>query len=941
MIKNIEDNNDIHLILNDEDLRSRVKLLGRLLGDIISEQEGDETLALIEKLRAGFIEERKSPDPGRHELLLDTLKDLPIGMLTKVIRAFSNYFHLANIAEESFQVSTRELQRRTQSSLWSGSFRHTLNEFRNTGLSHQQLADIIKNLHYQPVFTAHPTESKRQTILESLRRIFTTCKEYYDPSIDDDLRPELLDRLKALVQIFWKTDDVRSVKPTVQWEIETAMYYYRETIFAVIPDLYRNLERAILKVYPADENNPRIQVPSFITFGSWVGGDRDGNNFVTNDVTREACLLQHKEIINEYLRRVDALGKILTHSASLCAISPELLASLDEEKTEAIAAYKNNELVYINEPYRRKLGIMKYRLQCNLNDVNRRLSGNYALVSLHAYKNESALLSDLYLIRDSLIHHNDYIISTGSLKDLIRLIETFGFFLAKLDIRQESSVHTKTLAEILNKAGIEDNYSGLNEEDKLKLISDILDKKELITVDEKRLTKTSLETWKSFVLIRELREVISPEIIGEYVISMTHTTSNILEVMLLGHLARLSGKDLDGNLYCHLSITPLFETIEDLHHCEEILEKLFNVDAYVTSLGCRKNTQEIMLGYSDSCKDGGILASSWNLYKAQENILRITDKYNINCRFFHGRGGSVGRGGGAPIHEAMLAQPPGSVRGDIKFTEQGEVLSFKYNYAETAVYELTQGITGLLRASEHNSHSEHKDIDEFKQIMGDLTQSGEESFRELTDRDPGLMQYFYESTPANEISLLNIGSRPSHRKLDPSKASIRAIPWVFGWAQARQTLPGWYGLGSALKETISSDNKLKIMQGMYRDWPFFRTLINNSEMGLAKSEQTIARDYSTLCKDEVIRNRIFDRINQEYLTSCEMIMKITGYEEMLEEEPELALSLKRRNPYLDPINYIQVILLQRYRENDDDENKWLDPLLRSINAISNGVRNTG
>ena len=498
MTSEFETNKDIEIILNDEDLRARVKLLGRLLGDIISEQEGDVALTLIEKLRAGFIEERKSPNTSRHNLLLATLKDLPIEMLTKVIRAFSNYFHLANIAEESYQVSRRELQRRTKSSLWSGSFRHTLNEFRNSGLSHQQLADIVKELHYRPVFTAHPTESKRRTILESLRRIFTTCNEYYDPSTDDDLRPELLDRLKALIQIFWKTDDVRSVKPTVQWEIETAMYYYRETIFSVIPDLYRNLERAILKVYPADEKNQRIQVPSFITFGSWVGGDRDGNSFVTNDITREACLYQHKEILNEYLRRIDVLGKILTHSASLCAISPDLLASLENEHAESIAAYKNNENVYINEPYRRKLGIMKYRLRCNLSDVERRLSGNDALVSLHAYKNESDLLADLYLIRDSLRHHNDYNLSTGSLKDLIRLVETFGFFLAKLDIRQESSVHTKTLTEILNKAGVEDDYSGLNENDKIKLISSILEKEESIIVDEKQLTNTSLETMEVF-----------------------------------------------------------------------------------------------------------------------------------------------------------------------------------------------------------------------------------------------------------------------------------------------------------------------------------------------------------------------------------------------------------------------------------------------------------
>jgi phosphoenolpyruvate carboxylase len=926
--------------LSDTDLRARVKLLGSLLGEIIIEQEGNETFKLIEELRKGFIDERKAPDSTRHARLKTILEELPRDKVITVIRAFSYYFHLANVAEESFQVSKREIHRRNRTSLWKGSFRHTLDNFHSEGVTHEQVITLINSLQYRPVFTAHPTESKRRTILESLQRIFQTCNEYYDPVTYEDKRSELHTRLKGLIQIFWKTDDVRSIKPTVQWEIETVMYYYRESIFSVIPTLYRNLERAILRVYPADENNPRIRVPSFIKFGSWVGGDRDGNPNVTHEVTRYACLLHYREVIEEYLRRVEALGKIFTHSTGLCEFSPELIKNIENESAVATVAFKENPSLYANEPYRKKLGVMHYRLTCNLDDVKRQLKGNYELVSLHAYKNEKELLDDLFLIRDSLEHHNDENLSRGSLKDLIRLVETFGFFLAKLDIRQESSVHSKAAAEILKNADIESHYEDLSEDQKVNLIEDVIENNRTIQVDEANLSDMSAETWRCFQTIKDVKEKISDQMIGSYIISMTHESSHILEVMLLAYLSGLCGRNEDGEYFNHLIITPLFETIEDLHHSVEILERLLAVNCYRKSLGCVDNLQEIMLGYSDSCKDGGILASSWNLYRAQENILKVTDQHGVECRFFHGRGGTVGRGGGAPLHEAMLAQPPGSVRGGIKFTEQGEVLSFKYNYPETAVYELTQGITGLLKASEHTSHSVHVDNEEFIETMDALTQKGEQAFRELTDFDPGLMQYFYEATPANEIGYLNIGSRPSHRKADPSKSSIRAIPWVFGWAQSRQTLPGWFGIGSAINNHLNDDEMLSRIQLMYKEWPYFKTLINNTEMALAKSEQTIAADYSALCTDETIRKRIYERITEECSMSKNMIMQVTGLDEVLQENPELSLSLSRRNPYLDPLNYIQVMVLMRFRQETEDE-VWLDPLLRSINAIANGLRNTG
>lgn len=937
---------DIDNCANDEQLRSRVKLLGKLLGDVIREQEGDEIFNAIELLRTGFIEERKQPDTERHTRLISAIEAFNPDMLTKIIRSFSNYFHLANIAEEGYQHFERGRQTRIAERLWYGSFNDTLHVFRENQVSHEELQTLINNLDYRPVFTAHPTESKRRTILETLRRIFITCDTLYNPALPEARRREILDKLKAQIQIFWKTEDVRSIKPMVHWEVETALYYFRETIFSVIPKIYRNLERAIVNVYPADNKHPRIRVPSFISFGSWVGGDRDGNPSVIPDVIRQALRMQHEEIIALYLRHVENLGDILTQSSRFCRISPELEQNLIDEQLIARQAFDSDQYEYRQEPYRRKLGIMAYRLRCNLKLAKQRLAGYRGDDFPYAYRIEDELLQDLLLIRDSLRSHNDAKLAAGSLKDLIRLVETFGFYLARLDIRQESSCHTKTVAEILKQTGIENDYIALPEKEKQDLLTRLLQGNQTIPVEERKLPETDRDTLETFFLMKEMRAEISPNLFDSYIISMTHSASHVMEVMLLGYIAGLLGHDKYGKAFCELSIAPLFETIEDLHHLEELLESLFNNETYRQYLNIAKNTQEIMLGYSDSCKDGGIVASSWSLYKAQKQVLALTDKHKIRCRLFHGRGGSVGRGGGATLHDSILAQPPGTVRGNIKFTEQGEVLSFKYNHPETASYELTLGITGLMKASEPKNHSTDYDKPEYIKLMDKLADDGERSYRDLIDHDKDLMQYFYETTPANEISFLNIGSRPSHRKqADFSKTSIRAITWVFGWAQSRQTLPGWYGLGTALKKASAKKEDMALLQEMCREWPFFRTLLSSSQMALAKSEHTIAENYSKLCSNGKIQKRIFTKIDSEYQLACEEILKIAGYKVLMEDNPGLALSLMRRNPYLDPINYIQILLLTRYRRDDetdsDVDNFWLDPLLRSINAISNGVRNTG
>jgi phosphoenolpyruvate carboxylase len=590
---------------------------------------------------------------------------------------------------------------------------------------------------------------------------------------------------------------------------------------------------------------------------------------------------------------------------------------------------------------------MWHRLDANLQRIQARIAGRPESEPFWGYTSEQAFVDDLYLIRDSLISHGDSNIAAAELKDLIRLAECFGFYLASLDIRQESARHTDAVIELFATAPNLPDYATLSEEQRLRVLGELLSHQGTPLLYCKHLSAATQETLEVFKVMAAMRQEISSKAIGSYVISMTHCASHILEVMFLASFAGLAGRDRECGWHCDLRIAPLFETIEDLRHIEATLEQLLDQPTYQQLLKASGNVQEVMLGYSDSTKDGGILASSWNLYQAQQKIIAITNRRGIQCRLFHGRGGTIGRGGG-PTHEAILAQPPGTLQGEIKFTEQGEVLSFKYSNVETAVYELTMGVTGLLKASRGLIQTVAPDPESFVDIMEQLVPKGEQAYRRLTDYTQGFIDYFYAATPVNEIGFLNIGSRPSHRKqTDRSKYSVRAIPWTFGWGQSRHTLPGWYSIGSALEVWCENNpERLAMLRTMYQRWPFFRSLLSNSQMSLYKADMNIAREYALLCPDPLIVETVYDLIRDEYQRTLKQLLAVTGMQVLLQDNPSLALSLERRNPYLDPINHIQITLLKRYRqalaEGETDEAQcWLNPLLRSINALAAGMRNTG
>ena len=938
---------------SDKPLRDRVKLLGQLLGETLRDREGCHALDAVETLRQGFIElrGRSEPVPEMHERLLRFIAALNPEMLNHVVRAFNAYFNLANIAEENFQHQSRREQVRRGKPLWRGSFDETLRTLRADGIDAARLQALLDQLCFMPVFTAHPTEAKRRVLLGAQRRVFVTNGKLDNPALNRYQRAEVVEELRSQIQILWKTDEVRSFKPQVRDEIKNGLYYFRESIFQALPMLYRNLERALNAVYGDEGGKAAIRIPCLLRFGSWIGGDRDGNPFVTPETTALAVRLQAQEILREYLRRVEDLNRHLTYSSSLVEPSPVFAASLEADVQQMSALFVDAPRQYAQEPYRRKLFLMYHRLRHNHDQARARAEGHpeAAPVPFWGYASEQAFLEDLYLIRDSLIAHGDGAVANGELTDLIRLTETFGFYLTALDVRQESGRHTAAVAEIFAVAPNLPDYAALSEEERLTVLGDLLARPGTPLLYCDSLSPATRETLDVFQVMARMREEISPRAFDNYVISMTHEASHVMEVLFLGSFAGLAGRRADGSWHCELRVAPLFETIADLNRVEVLLTRLLDQPTYRELLAAAGGVQDVMVGYSDSCKDGGILASNWGLYQAQQRAVALTAARGFGCRLFHGRGGTVGRGGG-PTHDAILAQPSGTVRGRIKITEQGEVLSFKYQNLETAVYELTLGITGLMKASRHLIQDVPPDLPEAAAVMAELARHGEAAYRELTERTPGFMDYFYEATPLGEIALLNLGSRPSHRAQgDRSKYSVRAIPWMFGWGLSRHTLPGWYGIGGALAAWRGDDpERLAVLQRLYRDWPFFRALLDNSQMSLSKVDLSIAREYARLCQNADIETGIYERFHVEYEQTCREILAVAQIPTLLAENPTLAKSLERRNPYLDPLNHIQVTLLPRYRQavrdhgaDSPEAETWLRPLLRSINALAAGMRNTG
>jgi len=906
----------------DARLRNDIRLLGRILGDTVRDQEGADVFDLVERIRQTSIRFHRDNDkPARRELEI-ILNSMSTGQTVRIVRAFSYFSHLANIAED--QNNIRQMRTRSTSGAAppSETLASTLSHARAAGFSSADLRKFFAAALVSPVLTAHPTEVRRKStidremaiaaLLDRRERVQLTPPEL--EASDEQLRREVL--------TLWQTNLLRRTKLTVLDEVANGLSFYDYTFLREVPRVHCALADRL-----NEGDGVAGELASFLRMGSWIGGDRDGNPFVTADVMRGTLKLQSSRVLRFYLEELHVLGSELSLAAHLADVSEEL---------RALAARSPDTSPHRKgEPYRLAVSGIYARLTATALKldvgITRRPVGEAA-----PYANVGEYKADLDVLYRSLISNNSGVIARGRLRLLRRAMDCFGFHLASLDIRQNSAVHERTVAELIDAAMPGMSYLALNEEARVALLTTELRNSRPLTSTFVKYSDETVGELAVFHAVAEAHAKFGADVIPQCIISMCKGMSDMLEVALLLKEAGL----VDPSGRSALNIVPLFETIEDLQASAGIMDRMFSLHDYRKLVDSRGAVQEVMLGYSDSNKDGGFVTSGWELYKAEIDLIEVFERHGVRLRLFHGRGGSVGRGGG-PSYDAIIAQPGGAVNGQIRITEQGEIISSKYSNAEVGRNNLEILAAATLEASllqpKHSAPS-----GEYLKAMEQLSALAFKAYRGLVYETEGFADYFWASTVITEISTLNIGSRPASRKKTREIEDLRAIPWVFSWAQCRLMLPGWYGFGSAVETWVAEhpEKGMPFLKELYREWPFFRTLLSNMDMVLAKSSIAIASRYAELVPDVGLREEIFGRIRQEWHTSIERLLEIMGQERLLQGNPLLDRSIRNRFPYLDPLNHVQVELLKEHRAQNPDE-QVLRGIQLTINGISAGLRNSG
>ncbi|MFN3376915.1 MAG: phosphoenolpyruvate carboxylase [Burkholderiaceae bacterium] len=925
----------------DQPLIEDIRLLGRILGDVIREQEGVAAYELVEQVRKLSVAFRRDADEEADRALKKLLKSLTADQTVSVIRAFTYFSHLANLAEDRHHIRRRAVHERAGDTQ-EGSIAVALSRLRWAGIAPKTIAQTLAGSYVAPVLTAHPTEVQRKSILDAEREIARLLAERDDireraqlyTVAKDALTPRELAaneaRLRARVVQLWQTRLLRYSRLTVADEIENALSYYEATFLREIPRIYADLEDE-LGQYP---------VASFLRMGQWIGGDRDGNPNVTAHTLEYALRRQADVALRHYLTEVHYLGGELSLSARLVQVTPEMQAL-------ALRSPDTSEHRQ-DEPYRRALTGIYARLAASLRELTGGEASRHAVAPQNPYTSAAEFLADLRVIEASLCAHHGKALAAERLHPLIRAVEVFGFHLATVDLRQSSDKHEEVVAELLATARIEPAYAALDEDSKRALLLRLLnDARPLRVVGAEYSAHTQGEI-AIFDAARRLRERFGAEAIRHYIISHTETVSDLLEVLLLQKEVGLMRGTLDAEpgARSDLIVVPLFETIEDLRNAAPIMRAFYGLPGIAALVQRSGAEQDIMLGYSDSNKDGGIFTSNWELYRAEIALVELFDElaisHGIQLRMFHGRGGTVGRGGG-PSYQAILAQPPGTVRGQIRLTEQGEVIASKYANPEIGRRNLETLVAATLEATLLQPTKPATKV--FLDAAARLSQASMAAYRALVYETPGFTDYFFNATPIREIAELNIGSRPASRKASQRIEDLRAIPWGFSWGQCRLTLPGWFGFGSAVQAFLNAEGKdpkaqLALLQKMYRQWPFFRTLLSNMDMVLAKSDLALASRYSELVADVRLRKKVFTAIEAEWHRTTDALTRITGDKQRLAHNTALARSIKHRFPYIDPLHHLQVELVRRWRAGQGDE-RVQTGIHISINGIAAGLRNTG
>jgi phosphoenolpyruvate carboxylase len=909
-------------------LSEQIHQLGDILGETIIEQEGRALFDLVEEVR-GLAKAHRSGDAASGGRLLARIESLPLAEARGVVRAFSTYFALVNLAEEQERV--RVLRRRARDAHRSGepveeTMAAALLALKEQGLTPDEIRPLIGGLLVMPVFTAHPTEAKRRTVLLKLADVAEALNRLDTEDLTPDERDAEVEGLRELIVSLWETEETRHTKPTVLDEVRGGLYYFENTLFDLVPEMERRLEKALATIWPGE----RFEVPHFLRFGSWIGGDRDGNPFVTPAVTEETLREHQAAVLRLYRRALERMHGHLSVGAER-GVDDALRESLEADAALFPEEARRTRTLYGREPYRQKMAFVYRRLQVTLEAASRPWRADHR-PRPGAYASAAGFLADLRLVQRSLGRHSATRLAHGRLGDLITQAEVFGFHLATLDLRQHSVRHTDALAEILGRYGLVSDYAALPEAGRQEVLTAELRGRRPLTPAHLDFSDATNETVELFRLVRRAHERVGFESIRTYIVSMTRGPSDLLGILLL---ARDAGVDE------HLDVVPLFETVEDLEGAEATLEALFTNDAYRTHLEGRQRRQTVMVGYSDSNKQAGYVTAHWHLHLAQRSMSALCRRHGVALTLFHGRGGTVGRGGG-PANRAVLAQPPESVGGRLRLTEQGETVTTRYANTQLARRHLEQLLHAVILTSGKRPIRSPSRGGAWQEAMSALSPLAQRAYSDLVGSET-LVEYFRQATPLDELARLNIGSRPARRQPGSSIQGLRAIPWVFAWTQSRVTLPGWYGLGRALREWAGEDAaRWDTLVTMYRDWPFFRTLVNNSEVSLRKADMLIAAVYADLA-ERPVRDAVFPRLHEEHERTVAGLLRITGEKELLDHAPWLQRSIRVRNPYIDPMNYVQVALLRKLRAEPDaaDEVALREAVLLSVNGIAAGLRNTG
>jgi phosphoenolpyruvate carboxylase len=925
---------------DDSALRDDIRLLGRLLGDVLKAYEGPAMYEAIEEIRQTSTRFRRHGDPADARQLDRLLRKLSRDATISVVRAFSYFSHLANIAED--QHLLRERRRlRAGGGVLPGSLAATFDLLAGRGITAAQVRELLAQACLMPVLTAHPTEVRRKSILDTEREIAALLRQRESPAedADDDAQPGE-ERLHALVATLWRTRMLRPQKLTVHDEIANALSYWRTTFLGQLPSLYGELERRLGgAVLPALPRQP------FLRLGSWIGGDRDGHPHVSTATMRAALAAQATTVFEHYLGEVHALGAELSMSALLSPPGPALQALAD--------AGHDRSPQRADEPYRRALTGIYARLAATARRLQLDVSARAALAEAAPYDSPQQLAADLDVVIAALEQEHGARIAMHRAHPLRRALGVFGFHGATLDLRQSSDVFEAVVAELLAAAEVCPDYRKLGEAERVKLLTrELAHARPLLSAHLPYSERTRAEL-AVFDTARELRAQFGAAAIDKHIVSHTEALSDLLEAALLQkETGLLTGTEVRR---CALMIVPLFETIEDLARAPEIMRELIANPGLRHLLvqpgagdGAHRGLQEVMLGYSDSNKDGGFLASNWALYQTTQRLRALFDEHGVQLRLFHGRGGSVGRGGG-PSFEAILAQPPGSVRGQIRLTEQGEIIQAKYADPQVGRHHLELLVSALLQATllPEPARGAHADYEE---ALREIAEHAHRAYRGLVYETEGFAEFFFSTTPIAEIMELNIGSRPASRKATGRIEDLRAIPWVFSWGQCRLLLPGWFGFGSGIDAFLAGApsaaarrGRLALLKDMVQRWPFFRALTSNMEMVLAKSDLAVAGRYVQLASDKARAQAIFAAISDEWKLTVKHWLAISGQRVLLESNPELARNLKNRLPYLDPLNHLQVELIKRHRDSRKagGDERVKRGIHLTINGISAGLRNTG